>query len=152
MLDGKMDDHNKASWSEVVTGIVGFPFYVNPFVDGILDKNPSLVTKLVADADEQAATLCAVQGLVEPSETELIYKFCLHRVFETLLFAAKHHHYGRNNIARSKVPGIVTRLGDKISRLERFVDGSQSAENICETLDDTSVYPTIAKLVQLGTW
>jgi hypothetical protein len=67
------------------------------------------------------------------------------------LIIQRHRKYGRKNISRHLLPGIATRLDDKICRLNNGLENMDD-ETIEQTLDDVIGYGVIGKAVERGWW
>jgi hypothetical protein len=70
------------------------------------------------------------------------------------VFDWKQQRYGVKNIARGGDRGVVTRLGDKVSRLENLLAKEENPvdESIEDTFGDAGVYGFIGLLWRWGIW
>ena len=66
------------------------------------------------------------------------------------VFKERQKKYGRANIARAGAAGVVIRLGDKLSRLER--QSEVTDESVNDTWIDVSNYNFIRLMAENGRW
>ncbi len=81
------------------------------------------------------------------------------RMLDTLdeafeMWKKKHFGYGPSNINKHGEPGVVVRIGDKESRMNKalFHGGQAEAKKIESDYIDTLVYCAIALLLRRGLW
>lgn len=155
IAEGTAENVGKKSQAEAIIEAATklSPVHVNSFIEKVLTGNIQLNYDLAKSAEDMAAQLIAIFKC-NPEDQRVIRMFCLQQTLNMVLFAAKHHDYGCKNIAKKGEKGVLTRLGDKVARLENLEGKTEvgAEESKLDTWDDINVYPQIALLVRLGHW
>jgi len=70
------------------------------------------------------------------------------------LFDQKQRDYGRLNISKFGQIGVLVRASDKIERLTNLIQSDRvpSNESVEDSWQDLSIYGTIARVVNKGSW
>lgn len=84
----------------------------------------------------------------------IVVRFAKQAVANCVVFAEKQSDYGPENIARRGESGVLTRVCDKVARLEHLEGQSKAPRNeaVRDSWGDLANYGTIGQMVNNGEW